>query len=144
MNIPSEIEGLQYLNLTQELIWNATRVREMAHPSNSLGRRKNQRGRLKGSYSERKNWRMRPDGIAVLPPVGNKAGIFCILEHKRIIECPTSASGTSPGLSVHPRTSHVVRIPPDRHKCGDTASRMEGRTDQLYNGGCLERKRGSP
>ncbi len=27
---------------------------------------------------------MRPDGIAVLPPVGNKAGIFCILEHKRM------------------------------------------------------------
>jgi len=28
--------------------------------------------------------RMRQDGIAVLPPVGNKAGIFCILEHKRM------------------------------------------------------------
>jgi hypothetical protein len=27
---------------------------------------------------------MRPDGIAVLPPVGNTAGIFCILEHKRM------------------------------------------------------------
>jgi hypothetical protein len=27
---------------------------------------------------------MRPDGIAVLPPTGNKAGIFCILEHKRM------------------------------------------------------------
>jgi hypothetical protein len=27
-------------------------------------------------------WRMRPDGIAVLPPVGNTAGTFCILEHK--------------------------------------------------------------
>jgi len=28
--------------------------------------------------------RMRPDGMAVLPPVGNTAGIFCILEHKRM------------------------------------------------------------
>ena len=27
-------------------------------------------------------WRMRPDGIAVLPPVGDTAGTFCILEHK--------------------------------------------------------------
>ncbi len=27
---------------------------------------------------------MRPDGIAVLPPVGNKTGTFCILEHKRM------------------------------------------------------------
>ena len=27
---------------------------------------------------------MRPDGIAVLPPAGNKAGTFCILEHKRM------------------------------------------------------------
>ncbi len=29
-------------------------------------------------------WRMRPDGIAVLPPVGHTAGTFCILEHKRM------------------------------------------------------------
>ena len=28
--------------------------------------------------------RMRPDGIAVLPPVVNTSGIFCILEHKRM------------------------------------------------------------
>ena len=27
---------------------------------------------------------MRPDGIAVLPPEGNTAGTFCILEHKRM------------------------------------------------------------
>jgi len=30
---------------------------------------------------------MRPDGIAVLPPAGNRAGIFCILEHKRMSDC---------------------------------------------------------
>jgi hypothetical protein len=29
-------------------------------------------------------WRMRPNGIVVLPPVGNTVGIFCILEHKRM------------------------------------------------------------
>ena len=28
--------------------------------------------------------RMRPDGITVLPPVRNKDGVFCILEHKRM------------------------------------------------------------
>jgi hypothetical protein len=27
---------------------------------------------------------MRPDGISVLPPVGNKTDVFCILEHKRM------------------------------------------------------------
>jgi hypothetical protein len=32
-------------------------------------------------------WRMRPDGIAVLPPTGNKAGTFCIMEHKRMSDC---------------------------------------------------------
>jgi hypothetical protein len=32
-------------------------------------------------------WRMRTDGIAVLPPTGNKAGTFCILEHKRMSDC---------------------------------------------------------
>jgi hypothetical protein len=30
---------------------------------------------------------MRPDGITVLPPAGNKAGTFCILEHKRMSDC---------------------------------------------------------
>ncbi len=30
---------------------------------------------------------MRPDGIAVLPPVGNKVDTFCILEHKRMSDC---------------------------------------------------------
>ncbi len=29
-------------------------------------------------------WRMRPDGIAVLPPVGDTVGTFCILDHKRM------------------------------------------------------------
>jgi len=29
-------------------------------------------------------WWMRPDGIVILPPVDNKIGIFCILEHKRM------------------------------------------------------------
>ena len=32
-------------------------------------------------------WRMRPDGITVLPPTGDKAGTFCILEHKRMSDC---------------------------------------------------------
>ncbi len=30
-DIPSEIEDLQYLNLTQDTIWNSARVREMDH-----------------------------------------------------------------------------------------------------------------
>jgi hypothetical protein len=32
-------------------------------------------------------WRMRPDGIVVLPPAGNKVGTFCILEHQRMSDC---------------------------------------------------------
>ncbi len=32
-------------------------------------------------------WRMRPDGISVLPPAGNKMGTFCVLEDKRISDC---------------------------------------------------------
>jgi hypothetical protein len=32
-------------------------------------------------------WWMWPDGIVVLPPVGNTAGTFCILEHKRMSDC---------------------------------------------------------
>jgi hypothetical protein len=32
MDIPSEIENLQYLNLTQDTIWNTARAREMDCP----------------------------------------------------------------------------------------------------------------
>ncbi len=31
-------------------------------------------------------WRMRPDGIAGLPPIGNKAGVFCILDYKHMLD----------------------------------------------------------
>ena len=29
-------------------------------------------------------WRIRLDAIAALPPIGNKTGVFCILEYKRM------------------------------------------------------------
>jgi hypothetical protein len=82
--IPSEIEGLQYLNLTQDAIWNAARTHEMDRPLTQGEARRVQEGPSKEAIAKDRFWRMRPDGIAVLPPAGNKAGVFCILEYKRM------------------------------------------------------------
>ena len=75
------------MNLTQETIWNAVRVREMDRPLTPVERRKIKEGILRETVMKESFWRMRPDGIVVLPPTGNKAGTFCILEHKRMSDC---------------------------------------------------------
>jgi hypothetical protein len=82
--IPSEIEGLQYLNLTQDAIWNVARTHEMDRPLTQGETRRVQEGQSKKAIVKERFWRMRPDGIVVLPPTGNKAGVFCILEYKRM------------------------------------------------------------
>jgi hypothetical protein len=43
-----------------------------------------QEGQPKEVVARERFWRLRPDGIVVLPPSGNKTDIFCILEHKRM------------------------------------------------------------
>ena len=85
--ITSDFEDIQYLNLTQETIWNAARVREMAHPLTTAEHKRIKEGIPRETVMKESFWRMRPDGIAVLPPAGNKAGTFCILEHKRMSDC---------------------------------------------------------
>jgi hypothetical protein len=82
--ITSDFEDIQYLNLTQETIWNAARVREMAHPLTPVEDRRIKEGTPRETVMKESFCRMRPDGIVVLPPVGDMAGTFCILEHKRI------------------------------------------------------------
>ena len=81
--ITTDFEDLQYLNLTQETIWNATRTSEMARPLKQAEYTRIQEGIPRETVMKESFWRMRPDGIAVLPPAGNKAGTFCILEHNR-------------------------------------------------------------
>jgi hypothetical protein len=70
------------LNLTQDTIWNTVRTREMDRSLTPAEARSVQVGQSKEEIVKERFWRMRPDGIAVLPPVGNKTGVFCILEHK--------------------------------------------------------------
>ena len=68
----------------------------------------------------------------VLPPVGNKTGVFCILEHKRMSDvCDrylTRVKRTTEDqyASLRNVISEVISI--------DTSSRLEGRVDQLYHG----------
>jgi hypothetical protein len=82
--ITSEFKDIQYLNLTQETIWNAARAREMARPLTPVEDRRIKEGIPKETVVKESFWWMRPDEIAVLPPVGDTAGTFCILEHKRM------------------------------------------------------------
>jgi hypothetical protein len=83
-DITSDFEDIQFLNLTQETIWNAARAREMARPLTPVEHKRIKEGIPRETVLQESFWRMRPDGIAVLPPTGNKAGTFCILEHKRM------------------------------------------------------------
>jgi hypothetical protein len=82
--ITSDFEDIQYLNLTQETIWNATRAREMARPLTPVEDRRIKEGIPRETVVKESFWWMRPEGITVLPPVGDTVGTFCILEHKRI------------------------------------------------------------
>jgi hypothetical protein len=82
--ITSDFEDMQYLNLTQETIWNAARAREMARPLTPVENKRIKEGIPRETVMKESFWRMRPDGIAVLPPVGDTAETFCILEHKRM------------------------------------------------------------
>ena len=36
------------------------------------------------TVGQKRLWWKSPDGIAILPPIGNKTGVFCILEYKRM------------------------------------------------------------
>ena len=56
----------------------------MARPLTPVEDRRIKEGTPKETVVKESFWRMRPDGIAVLPPVGDTAGTFCILEHKRM------------------------------------------------------------
>jgi hypothetical protein len=56
----------------------------MARPLTPVEDRRIKEGIPRETVVKKSFWRMRPDGIMVLPPVGNTAGIFCSLEHKRM------------------------------------------------------------
>ena len=56
----------------------------MKRPFTQADERKIQEGQSRETVAKERFWRLRPDGIEVLPPVGNKSGVFCILEHKRM------------------------------------------------------------
>ena len=53
----------------------------MKSPLTQTEARKIQEGQPQEVVTGERFWRLRPDGITVLPPAGNKAGVFCILEH---------------------------------------------------------------
>ncbi len=83
-DITSKFKDIPCLNLTQDTIWDTARSREMARPLTPVEDRRIKEGIPKETFVKESFWRMRSDGIVVLPPVVNTDGIFCILEHKRM------------------------------------------------------------
>ncbi len=59
----------------------------MARPLTPVENKRIKEGIPRETVMKESFWRVRPDGITVLPPTGNKAGTFCILEHKRMSDC---------------------------------------------------------
>ena len=51
-DIPSEIEDLQYLNITQDTIWNVARVREMDSPLTQAESRRFQESQSKEAIAK--------------------------------------------------------------------------------------------
>jgi hypothetical protein len=56
----------------------------MDRPLTQAEARRVQEGLSREVIEKERFCRIRPDGIVVLPPVGNKTGVFYILEHKRM------------------------------------------------------------
>jgi hypothetical protein len=79
-----KFKDIPYLNLIQDTIWNAVRAREMSRPLTPVEDRRVKEGIPRETVVKESFCRIRPDGIVVLPPVGNAGGIFYILEHARM------------------------------------------------------------
>jgi len=71
--LPLEIKGLQYPNITKDVIWNAARNREMERTLTREELKRVQEGQARETVAQDKFWRMRRDGIVVLPPTETKA-----------------------------------------------------------------------
>ena len=56
----------------------------MARPLTPVENKRIKEGIPRETVMKESFWRMWSDGIAVLPPVGDTTGTFCILEHKRM------------------------------------------------------------
>jgi hypothetical protein len=62
--ITSEFKDIQYMNLTQETIWNEVRAREMVRPLTPVEDRRIKEGIQKETVVKESCWGMRPDGIS--------------------------------------------------------------------------------
>jgi hypothetical protein len=119
--ITADFKDIQYLNLTQETIWNAARTREMARPLKPAEHKRIQEGIPRETVMQESFWRMRPDGIAVLPPAGNKEDTFCILEHKRMSDC------------CEHYLVRAKKTADNQYASRDATTRLEGRPGQLHH-----------
>ncbi len=89
--------------------------REMKRPLTQTEDRKIQEGQPKEVVARERFCRMWPDGIVVHPPVGNKTGVFFILEHKRMSDvCDQYITGSKHTeedqyVSLHSVISTVIQ-----------------------------------
>ena len=99
--ITSDFKDMQYLNLTQETIWNETRSREMSRPLTPVEDRRIKEGIPKETVVKASGGCDRTE-YQSSHPEATRLGSFVSWNIKG---CPMSANGTSSGSRVRPRTS---------------------------------------
>ncbi len=96
----------------------------MTHPLTSVEDRRIKEGIPKETVVKESFWRMWPDGITVLPPVGNTTGIFCILEHKRM-------SDVFDRYLIRTRSTVVNQYASLRSTISTVIHRQDGKVEQI-------------
>ena len=81
-----------------------------------------QEGQVRETVAQGRFWRMRPDGMAVLPPTEKKAGVFCILEFKCGFQMHVGCHG--PVSSKSPTKVRISALSDPIHRQGSKVEQI--------------------
>ena len=112
-----EFEELLWLNITEDSLWNAARDREMSRPLTRDELKQIKEGQSRETIAKIRFWRLRLDGIAFRPPTETKAGIFCILEFKRMSDVTDQYLIPGPGRRTS--TNRLGGLSAERYNAKD-------------------------
>ena len=100
------------------------RDRETNRPLTQTESKLAREGLNREKISQTRFWRLRPDVIVFLPPTESKAGIFCILEFKRM-------SDITDQYLIRARSRAENQYASLRRALGDTIQRQGWRVEQI-------------
>ena len=122
-------EELQWLHITSDSIWNTGRERETKHPFTQSELKLIVTGQSRESVTQKRFWRLRPDGLAFRLTTKTKTGTVCILEFKRMSDV-TDQYLIRVRSRVEDQYESLTQVP----RCDTTSSELESRTDQIHYG----------